>query len=127
MQPQAIVINQGQQGYYITERYCGLVSWLLCIFCGIPVCCCPCDTRQVWVSTGGGTTMTMVSSPTSVPSNVVVPAPQQQYYNAPPQQYMGAPPPQQYPGQQPMQPMYYPQQPQPAMGMPYPGPPMQHK
>ena len=32
----------------VNQRYCGPISWMLCIFAGYwCVCCCPCDKRKV--------------------------------------------------------------------------------
>eukprot|EP01045_Picozoa_sp_COSAG04_P021775 COSAG04_NODE_2376_length_4245_cov_2.906175_1_plen_58_part_10 len=43
-------------GYFVTERYCGLLSILIAFFFwpvgGFLVCLCPVDQRQTWVQTG---------------------------------------------------------------------------
>mmetsp|Transcript_10855 Transcript_10855/g.25231 ORF Transcript_10855/g.25231 Transcript_10855/m.25231 type:complete len:221 (-) Transcript_10855:143-805(-) len=45
------VNGPGGRGHYVNVRYCGIVSILVSIFL-VPVCCCPLDTRQVWVPEG---------------------------------------------------------------------------
>mmetsp|Transcript_37649 Transcript_37649/g.93204 ORF Transcript_37649/g.93204 Transcript_37649/m.93204 type:complete len:150 (-) Transcript_37649:441-890(-) len=42
------VVN-GVPGYYVEERYCGVITILIGVFIFPFVCCCPCDSRQVFV------------------------------------------------------------------------------
>ncbi|CAN0456366.1 unnamed protein product, partial [Laminaria digitata] len=34
-------------GQWVTEKYCGLITWLIGLFLFWCVCCCPCDERTV--------------------------------------------------------------------------------
>ena len=37
-------------GRYTLEKHCGLITWLVGIFLFPFVCCCPCDTREMYVA-----------------------------------------------------------------------------
>eukprot|EP00903_Cladosiphon_okamuranus_P016368 g15095.t1 len=41
-----------QGGQWIQEQYCGLITWLVGIFIFPCVCCCPCDSRLVYLVNG---------------------------------------------------------------------------
>jgi hypothetical protein len=45
-------------GHYESEQYCGVVTILIGIFLFPCVCCCPCDSRQVYVAPDGRRFMT---------------------------------------------------------------------
>jgi hypothetical protein len=36
-------------GYYVEERYCGIITILVGVFIFPFVCCCPCDSRRVFI------------------------------------------------------------------------------
>jgi hypothetical protein len=36
-----------------TEQYCGILTVIIAIFIVPCVCCCPCDTRQVYIDPSG--------------------------------------------------------------------------
>ena len=38
-----------QTGYYVEEKYCGVITILIGVFVFPFVCCCPCDSRQRFV------------------------------------------------------------------------------
>lgn len=40
---------QGVPGYYVEERYCGIITILVGVFIFPFVCCCPCDSRRVFI------------------------------------------------------------------------------
>lgn len=42
----------GQQGYWHPVRYCGPISVIIGIFVLPCICCCPVDSRNVWVAAG---------------------------------------------------------------------------
>merc|ERR1719362_115759 len=40
-------------GQWIPDQYCGILTILIAIFLVPCVCCCPCDTRQVYLAPTG--------------------------------------------------------------------------
>ena len=72
-------------GYFVTERYCGLLSILIAFFFwpvgGFLVCLCPVDQRQTWVQTGAAAVVITPGAPVAaaaVPVQYAAPPPQQQ-------------------------------------------------
>lgn len=52
-QPAAVHAPPGAPlgGFWVEERYCGIITWAVTLFClctvGVCTCCCPCDKRTV--------------------------------------------------------------------------------
>jgi hypothetical protein len=40
-------------GHYTSEKYCGVLTFMIAIFVFPCVCCCPCDERMVYVDAQG--------------------------------------------------------------------------
>lgn len=49
LSPTFFVQMGGVPGYYVEEKYCGVVTILIGVFVFPFVCCCPCDSRQKFV------------------------------------------------------------------------------
>ena len=75
-------------GYFVTERYCGLLSILIAFFFwpvgGFLVCLCPVDQRQTWVQTGAAAVVITPGAPVGAPAAAAAAVPVQ--YAAPPPQ-----------------------------------------
>jgi hypothetical protein len=40
-------------GHMEIEKYCGPITWCIFVITGVGFCCCPCDSRQVYVTPNG--------------------------------------------------------------------------